>query len=172
MLALHLSASGLLAGSSRPAPLVANRAAIKAQAVAEAPVQAPPEGFYWGFDSTDPGAAIAEAPVTPLFRKDNGQALRGAEMHATVQRLMRLIGECPRKYGSHSLRIGGATALADAGCSDVIIMTMGRWSSNCFRVYCRAARKSLLHWASQIGNHDTMVVEKQQGKFMVPVRYS
>ena len=26
---------------------------------------------------------------------------------------MRLIGECPRKYGSHSLRIGGATALAD-----------------------------------------------------------
>src|SRR5882672_6321814 len=39
--------------------------------------------------------------------------------------------------GGHSLRSGGATALALAGVSDDAIQSMGRWASNRFRTYIR-----------------------------------
>jgi len=37
----------------------------------------------------------------------------------------------------HSLRSGGATALALAGASDDVIQSMGRWASDTFRIYIR-----------------------------------
>ena len=38
---------------------------------------------------------------------------------------------------SHSCRIGGATALAAAGFSEEQIRLLGRWVSDCFRIYTR-----------------------------------
>jgi len=75
LVAIHASAAGLLAGSARPAHLgqAASRACVSAAAVAESePVVAPPNGFYWGFDSTDPDAEIPEAPVTLMDRLSFG----------------------------------------------------------------------------------------------------
>lgn len=39
--------------------------------------------------------------------------------------------------GGHSMRAGGATALAEAGISPDLIQAIGRWSSEAFRIYIR-----------------------------------
>jgi hypothetical protein len=39
--------------------------------------------------------------------------------------------------GGHSLRAGGATALAEAGIPPHMIQTIGRWSSEAFQIYIR-----------------------------------
>lgn len=101
---------------------------------------------------------IAHLHSTPLFRWRDGSAMRAAQMVRCVQRCMKAIGECPLRYASHSLRIGGATSLADAGCPDVVIQTIGRWKSNCYRIYCRAAQGSVLHWCRTLGTHHVQPV--------------
>lgn len=42
------------------------------------------------------------------------------------------------KFAPHSLRIGGATAMLQAGCTDIEIKTFGRWQSDAFLAYLRA----------------------------------
>jgi hypothetical protein len=49
----------------------------------------------------------------------------------------RLRRHFPNTIGGHSLRAGGATALADAGVSTHIIQAVGRWSSDAFKIYIR-----------------------------------
>ena len=39
------------------------------------------------------------------------------------------------RYSCHSLRIGGATAMFAAGCTDGSIKLFGRWSSDCYQRY-------------------------------------
>jgi len=39
--------------------------------------------------------------------------------------------------GGHSLRSGGATALAEAGVPPHIIQAIGRWASDAFQIYIR-----------------------------------
>ena len=41
-----------------------------------------------------------------------------------------------RVFG-HSLRIGSATQLMAAGFDEIVIMLMGRWLSNSYKVYLR-----------------------------------
>ena len=42
-----------------------------------------------------------------------------------------------KDVGGHSLRSGGVTALASAAVNDDAIQSMGRWSSDTFRIYIR-----------------------------------
>ena len=70
----------------------------------------------------------------PLFKmgyEELRQRLRAAI------RDVRVAGECldVRRYGTHSLRAGGATALFSAGASAEHIMRLGRWASDAFRAY-------------------------------------
>ena len=57
-----------------------------------------------------------------------------------LQQALSFCGFHPDKYKSHSLRIGGASYLAELGYSDAQIRLMGRWSSNAFIQYIRAHR--------------------------------
>jgi len=41
--------------------------------------------------------------------------------------------------GTHSFRIGGASAALAAGASDALIRVMGRWSSDCYNRYIRVS---------------------------------
>ncbi|EGZ11851.1 hypothetical protein PHYSODRAFT_516697, partial [Phytophthora sojae] len=41
----------------------------------------------------------------------------------------------PNRYSTHSVRIGGATALLNAGADRLVIKLMGRWLSNAFEDY-------------------------------------
>ena len=52
---------------------------------------------------------------TPLFRRANGEAIKVSEVRAMVKLLMGLLGLDSRRFGAHSLRIGGVTAAMAAG---------------------------------------------------------
>ena len=57
----------------------------------------------------------------------------------------------PRRVSSHSLRIGGATAMAAAGMSEYEIKQMGGWKSDVFLDYARnttqtCTRKTFVHY--------------------------
>jgi hypothetical protein len=93
------------------------------------------------------------ADQTPLFRDvESGQPLRYDTVMATVKQLMLAIGEDPSEFGTHSLRIGGATALFAAGASETVIRTMGRWSSDIHRLYVRACFEQCCEWTRKAGS--------------------
>ena len=92
--------------------------------------------------------------TTPLFRDPaTGQPLRTNHLRDVIRELMRAVGEPdPSQFGTHSLRIGGATALFVAGADETVIRTMGRWSSDCYRLYVRACFESTLKWSRLAGS--------------------
>ena len=54
---------------------------------------------------------------------------------SVLKKLAIQLGLDPKLYASHSIRIGGATVLLNAGCHPLIIKLLGRWLSNCFESY-------------------------------------
>jgi hypothetical protein len=66
--------------------------------------------------------------------------------------LMTSVGLDSSQFGLHSYRIGGATALFAAGATPMVIRTMGRWSSDCYRLYVRACYEQTLSWSRACGS--------------------
>lgn len=88
----------------------------------------------------DPDAAFRAY----LASRDARLALRPElwlEADGTIPTRSWFISRLRRHFGSnvsgHSLRAGGATALAAAGVPPHIIQAMGRWSSDTFQIYIR-----------------------------------
>ena len=76
-----------------------------------------------------------------MFRTGSGRNRKPLTVNAVrdwVKALMSYVGQNPAHFGAHSLRIGGATALFAAGVQPLEIRTMGRWSSDIYRLYVRA----------------------------------
>jgi len=48
----------------------------------------------------------------------------------------------PSRVSSHSLRVGGASALAAAGLPEYLIKEMGSWRSNAYLIYLRTCLQS------------------------------
>ena len=92
-----------------------------------------------------------EAAATPLFRRGE-RSIYVREVRGMVQQLMKLLGLDPKRYGAHSLRIGGATAAFAAGMSPAAIRAAGRWSSEVYLLYCRLSRQSAAGVATTIGS--------------------
>jgi len=99
-------------------------------------------------DPVDPAAA----KFTPLFRLRSGSPITVDMLRDWVKRLMQGIGLEPAHFGAHSLRIGGATALFAAGADPNIIRTMGRWSSDCYRLYVHACFNQTFEWTQRAGS--------------------
>ena len=108
----------------------------------------------------DPTPVGADA-TTPLFRQfDAGRAapLTTRRVREWTTALMLAVGEDPHQFGTHSYRIGGATALFQAGADPLVIRTMGRWSSDCYRLYVRACFASTLDWSKRCGSQHVLDV--------------
>lgn len=90
--------------------------------------------------------------VTPMFRKDDGRAFTTDDIRDVVRQVAFAAGEDPLEFGAHSLRIGGATALFAAGADPIHIRTMGRWSSDCYRLYVRACFEQTMDWTRKLGS--------------------
>ena len=100
----------------------------------------------------DPVSAT-EMASTPLFRDPiTNKSVRYDTINAMVKRLMESVGENPEHFSTHSLRIGGATALFAAGANETIIRTMGRWSSDIYRLYTRACFEQCCEWTRKAGS--------------------
>lgn len=100
-------------------------------------------------DSTDERMRGA----TPLFRDPTtGRPLQYQEINEWVKALMASVGEPEAQFSSHSLRIGGATALFAQGANETVIRTMGRWSSDMYRLYVRACFEQCCEWTAAAGS--------------------
>ena len=105
----------------------------------------------------------AQRGTTPLFRDPKtNDPLRTGALRRLTRLLMSCIGEKPEQFGLHSFRIGGATALFAAGATPLTIRMMGRWSSDCYRLYVRACYEQTLSWTAQCGS---TVVHDLAGQF-------
>jgi integrase len=79
---------------------------------------------------------IPESPH--LFHKvdrQQGGPLKAATPNHTIKKWLRSIGVDPKRYGSHSLRRGGATAAARAKIRTHVLKRHGRWESDAVYLY-------------------------------------
>lgn len=91
---------------------------------------------------------------TPLFRlrkrtaggRETTQHMTVADLRATVRRYVTLIGiTCPKLFGAHSPRIGGATDLASTGkATELVLRAKGRWAGDVGAIYNRLTTRGLL----------------------------
>ena len=112
---------------------------------------------------TDP-VPEADAKSTPLFRDVSKSNKKSPLVYRTyltgVRSLLASIDGIDRMlFGMHSFRIGGATTLFAAGCDPSVIMAMGRWSSDIYKLYCRANTADLARWQRALGRQSVTTVE-------------
>ena len=81
-----------------------------------------------------------------------GKALRTDEILHWTKRIALQMGENPNEFGTHSYRITGATALFAAGATETVIRTLGRWSSDLYRLYVRACFVQSILWSRKAGS--------------------
>ena len=101
----------------------------------------------------DPLRPGERACDVPLFRvAGTREPLRTNTVLTITRRLMQAIGERPEQFGTHSYRIGGATALFAAGADETVIRTMGRWCSDIHQLYVRACYERCCEWTRRAGS--------------------
>ena len=81
------------------------------------------------------------------------------EVMDAIPRIIALAGENPLDFGTHSLHIGGCTALFAAGADMTVIRTMGRWSSDAYQLYVRACFERCCSWSKKAGSADVTDIE-------------
>ena len=75
--------------------------------------------------------------------------LRGFRFRSFVRLIVRHIHPSQQR---EILCFGGATALFAAGADPTVIRTMGRWSSDCYRLYVRACHERCRAWTKRAGS--------------------
>ena len=68
---------------------------------------------------------------------------------------MTAVGRDKTKYGAHSLRIGGATALAWLKVPGDMIQAAGRWHSGAYLRYLRETRDNAVGMLTRLAGADT-----------------
>ena len=102
------------------------------------------------------GIARGEEPsltAAPLFQ--NGR--RGHLSRDSVMRFLRTTlkeagwsEDKVKRYGTHSCRIGGCTALFQLGATAEVIKHMGGWSSDAYKVYIRLQQQHLMAFSTRM----------------------
>uniref|UniRef100_K3WFR3 Tyr recombinase domain-containing protein n=1 Tax=Globisporangium ultimum (strain ATCC 200006 / CBS 805.95 / DAOM BR144) TaxID=431595 RepID=K3WFR3_GLOUD len=76
------------------------------------------------------------APTDSLLCKVTAaNNLQVRDVTSTIKKAASLASEDPSRYGSHSLRNGGATALFNAGTDSLAVKQFGRWKSDVVKRY-------------------------------------
>ena len=88
----------------------------------------------------------------PLFIFSDGTSLSRERLTVSLAQALRLAGLDASGYSGHSFRIGAATAAAQAGISDSLIQTLGRWKSSAFMTYIRTPKETLCAASVSLAN--------------------
>jgi hypothetical protein len=94
----------------------------------------------------------------PFISTSDGWELSYSRLNAAIKKLATVFGLDPKRYSSHSLRIGGASALAAAGAPDYIIQLMGRWKSTAFLKYIQLATAAYKRAISSLADKSLFTV--------------
>ena len=93
----------------------------------------------------------------PLFRWSSGQVLKRLEVQNILQRAARAVGLPAERFQSHSLRIGGASALYQATGKIELVKRTGRWTSSAVQRYLHDSGDVLKGLAAKMANVDQFV---------------
>jgi len=74
-------------------------------------------------------------PEDPVSHITSGHGIRNSHMVQLLKYAAREMGLDDSHYSTHSIRIGGSTALLNAGAQPLVIKLLGRWLSNCYQQY-------------------------------------
>ena len=85
-----------------------------------------------------------------VFRFQDGSLLTRSRLQTMLRKALHLLKLPAELFGTHSLRIGSATAAAEVGIPMDTIKAMGRWSSDCYRTYMRTPHKTLRNLTSKL----------------------
>ena len=142
--------------------MVVNCKARGAERLRRLPVRLPARGAYlsparalWHLLHVVDPTPSAAASVTPLFRNPRtGAGLTSTQCRDRLRALLAMSGRDASVYGLHSLRIGGATAMAWLRAPPSDIKDAGRWKSDAYLRYVRALRSRASYWAEGIASAD------------------
>ena len=99
------------------------------------------------------GVTVAELGFTPLFRDPATNAPLSYDIiNDACKQMGAWLGFPEAECTSHIMRISGATALFAAGASELMIRTMGRWSSDLHRLYVRCCFEQCRDWSAKLGS--------------------
>ena len=98
----------------------------------------------------------AQCARTPLFRDPRTNAiLTVAGIRSWLRLCIGALGRDASVFGAHSLRIGGATAMAWLGAPPEAVMHSGRWRSDAYMAYIRQCRAQAETYVARIASADT-----------------
>ncbi len=86
----------------------------------------------------------------PAFSLACGRPVSPADFRAVIKRAVAAAGLDPARYSAHSVRIGAAVAMADAGIDIATIKAVGRWRSATFLRYLRMTSDRLVAVADAV----------------------
>ena len=104
-----------------------------------------------------PGRFQGAEAHKPLFRWGNGTMLKRVEVQFLLQRAATAVGLPPERFLSHSLRIGGASALFQASADIELVKRMGRWTSSSVQRYLYDGGQALKELAGKMAQVDKKI---------------
>ena len=90
----------------------------------------------------------------PLFRYTDGSPIQRTDIQSLIQLSALADGQAMQNYGSHSLRIGGATALYQITNDLETVKRFGRWNSTAFHGYLWESHEKQRDLAKGMANAD------------------
>ena len=114
---------------------------------------------------------VTSSDDSPFFRWGNDftQHLRRDSVSKALKHSAKLLGQHVSEYASHSLRIGGATALIHSGASAESVRRFGRWKSDTWQQYSWSTR-GLLSGLSKLMAKSEYTLEMSTQQFMAARR--
>ena len=106
----------------------------------------------------------------PLFRYENGAAVTREEVQGLLQLAAIADGQPASRYGSHSLRIGGATAIYMTSQDLEHVKRYGRWASSAFHNYLWESHDRQRDLARGMAGADGQLLPPRQLQAQVPRR--
>ncbi|CAL1171126.1 unnamed protein product [Cladocopium goreaui] len=103
------------------------------------------------------GAVQKDQALRPLFRWGSGMTLKRTEVQYLLQKAATAEGLPADRFLSHSLRIGGASALYQVTADVELVKRMGRWSSSAVQRYLHDGGRVLKELSGRMARVDQRV---------------
>ena len=105
----------------------------------------------------------------PLFRFEDGTPITRDDIHEMVQLAAVADGQQGARFGSHSLRIGGATALYQGTRDLEQVKRFGRWTSDAFHGYLWENHEKQRGLAADMARADGQLLAPRRDELKVKV---
>ncbi len=74
-------------------------------------------------------------PWEPIARLGPNRGVENGHIVQLLKEVATTLGLNAANYSTHSIRIGGSTALLNSGANPLVIKLLGRWLPDCYQPY-------------------------------------